>query len=547
MKTISFSNYKAFNKGEIEIKPLTIILGANSSGKSSLLQLFLMLEQTINNQGDSHQLKLNGRYVNLGEDENIFKDKDSNKVFSLEFTIDSIPFFQEIKGVQNRLQYELTDFVLSAYPYLNKDIDLKRHLKEIFPNKSKYQKILEFTSHKDEFIINSSSQLSKKKIEFYNQIIQEQLRARFWGDSQKDNLQKDLNVLLSQYITSTKLYKELYQIKAAAKPLKVSYQFMLDKTSRKLTLVNHSIFVDDKILVSYAPQKNPSIGSEIFNVSTLKGLLATIKTNYSYHGITICPSHETERNSKIDIIYNLLSTGCTQIENFFMSPRINYVGPLRAYPQRYYFLDGSDEYSIKSGEGLANILKNYENVRSEVNKWLNKFGLSVKVNEFKDIIHNIKVHQNNLLLDLTDVGFGISQVLPILVQGFLSQPNSTTIIEQPEIHLHPKMQAELADLFIDIVNASKDEKKRIKKRLIIETHSEYFLKRLRRRIAEGDISSKEVAIYFIEPRTSDSDHAEIKKVKVDADGTIDWPTDFYITELEDDMAFFKSKIKNKKK
>lgn len=543
MKTISFSNYKAFDKGEIEIRPLTIILGANSSGKSSLLQLFLMLEQTINNQSDSHPLKLNGRYVNLGEDENILKDKDSNKVFGLEFTIDPIPFFQEIKEQQTRLLYELTDLLLSTYPFLNKDIDFTKHLKEIFPKNSDFQKIIEFTNHKDKLIKNPSLKIQKKKTPDLNQFIKDQLRVRFLGEQNTENLQKDFNDLLSQYIASFKLYKSLYQIKFIAKPLKVSYQFMLDKTSRKLTMVDHSIFIDNKILVSYAPQKKPSIGSEVFNVSNLKELLATIKTNYSYRGISILPSHETERNNKIDIIYNLLSIGCTQIENFFMSSRINYIGPLRAYPQRYYFLDGSDEYSIKSGEGLANILKNYENVRTQVNKWLNKFGLSVKVNEFKDIIHNIKVYQNNLLLDLTDVGFGISQVLPILVQGFLSQSNSTTIIEQPEIHLHPKMQAELADLFIDIVSASKDNKERIKKRLIIETHSEYFLKRLRRRIAEGNISSKEVAIYFIEPRTSNSDHAEIKKVKVDADGTIDWPTDFYITELEDDMAFFKSKIK----
>ena len=161
---------------------------------------------------------------------------------------------------------------------------------------------------------------------------------------------------------------------------------------------------------------------------------------------------------------------------------------------------------------------------------------------FKDIIHNIKVSQNNIKLDLTDVGFGLSQVLPILVQGFLTKPNSTTIIEQPEIHLHPKMQAELVDLFLDILNLSKDNKK-YRKRFIIETHSEYFLKRLRRRIAEGTISSADVAIYFIEGRSEESDSAKIKRVKVDSDGSIDWPKDFYITEMDDDLAFLKLKMK----
>ena len=89
--------------------------------------------------------------------------------------------------------------------------------------------------------------------------------------------------------------------------------------------------------------------------------------------------------------------------------------------------------------------------------------MRVTVKEFKDIIHNIKINQNNLDLDITDVGFGISQVLPILVQGFMSNNKSLTLIEQPEIHLHPKMQADLADLFIDILKLAADKKGKVKK------------------------------------------------------------------------------------
>jgi len=74
-----------------------------------------------------------------------------------------------------------------------------------------------------------------------------------------------------------------------------------------------------------------------------------------------------------------------------------------------------------------------------------------------------------------DVGFGISQVLPIIVQGFLSKDDSITIIEQPEIHLHPMMQSDLADLFIDVIESTTTNGKI----LFIETHSESILKRLR--------------------------------------------------------------------
>ena len=119
--------------------------------------------------------------------------------------------------------------------------------------------------------------------------------------------------------------------------------------------------------------------------------------------------------------------------------------------------------NTQSGTSLAEVLKKNTQVNSRVNAWLKKFGLRVTVKEFKDIIHNIKINQNNLDLDITDVGFGISQVLPILVQGFMSNNKSLTLIEQPEIHLHPKMQADLADLFIDILKLAADKKGKVKK------------------------------------------------------------------------------------
>ena len=161
------------------------------------------------------------------------------------------------------------------------------------------------------------------------------------------------------------------------------------------------------------------------------------------------------------------------------------------------------------GDSIAEVLKENKDLSLKVNKWFNKFGFDISVDNVEDIIHKLKVLQNDLSLDITDVGFGISQVLPVIIQGYLSKKDSLTIIEQPEIHLHPKMQAELADLFIEICSDLKEDEKveknkvvpakySIEKYLVIETHSEYLLKRLRRRIAEGRIKSDDVVIYSFE-------------------------------------------------
>jgi predicted ATPase len=159
-------------------------------------------------------------------------------------------------------------------------------------------------------------------------------------------------------------------------------------------------------------------------------------------------------------------------------------------------------------------------------------------------------------LDIIDVGFGISQILPVIVQGFLSLDDSLTMIEQPEIHLHPKMQAELADLFIDIVNGatiqkggifSKKQKESPQKYLLIETHSEYLLHRLRRRMSEGKISSQDVAIYFIAPPRDKNSSAKIQEKDVSPDGSFDWPQDFYEDELKKDKNLFIKQLFNNRK
>lgn len=94
MDRVKFLNYKAFDDGEIEIRPLTLLLGANSSGKSSILHLFLMLEQTISNSDKyTAALKTNGHNVSFGEDENLLKDRDHTKELHLEFGINATDIY----------------------------------------------------------------------------------------------------------------------------------------------------------------------------------------------------------------------------------------------------------------------------------------------------------------------------------------------------------------------------------------------------------------------------------------------------------------------
>ncbi len=144
----------------------------------------------------------------------------------------------------------------------------------------------------------------------------------------------------------------------------------------------------------------------------------------------------------------------------------------------------------------------------------------------------VKTHAKSPEVRLTDVGFGVSQVLPALVQAFYAPPGSTVWMEQPEIHLHPMAQSNLADVFVSAVKSYEGGNPR-NTQLIIETHSEHLLTRLQRRVAEEVIDASDVAIYFVNRK----DAADMEALRLNMFGEIEnWPEDFFGDEMGDIAA-----------
>jgi predicted ATPase len=148
--------------------------------------------------------------------------------------------------------------------------------------------------------------------------------------------------------------------------------------------------------------------------------------------------------------------------------------------------------------------------------------------ELTDTRSNVKVLP-------TDVGFGISQLLPILIEGVTAQferVGSIICVEQPEIHLHPRLQAMLGDFFIEtITNVSEKKRKRNSTQWIIETHSETLMYRLQRGIRDGAITNKDISVLYVEPRGKKG--ASVSELRLDENGEfIDiWPDGFFVENL----------------
>ena len=123
---------------------------------------------------------------------------------------------------------------------------------------------------------------------------------------------------------------------------------------------------------------------------------------------------------------------------------------------------------------------------------------------------------------ITDVGFGVSQILPVLVLCFYVPEGSTVILEQPEIHLHPAVQSGLADVLIDAWQKRKVQ-------ILLESHSEHLLRRLQRRVAEEMIDKEDIGLFFCSADTSGS---TITELELDMFGHImNWPPDFFGDEF----------------
>ncbi|MEO5332504.1 MAG: DUF3696 domain-containing protein [Magnetococcus sp. YQC-5] len=232
--------------------------------------------------------------------------------------------------------------------------------------------------------------------------------------------------------------------------------------------------------------------------------------------------------------------------------RLFYLGPLRDTPKRIYKWSGEQPEHVgwrgeRSVEAIlasqhraisSGAYQRYHPFMQVIARWLKNMGLITSFN-MKPIAEHRKEYEvkvcirDGIEVNLTDVGFGLSQVIPVIVQCFHAPAHSVILLEQPEIHLHPQVQATLADLFIEAIHAKENSKER-NIQLIVESHSEHFLRRLQRRIAEEKVTPGEVAIYFCEQNGQSS---TLTPLEVDEYGNIsNWPDNFFGDETGDLIA-----------
>jgi len=244
---------------------------------------------------------------------------------------------------------------------------------------------------------------------------------------------------------------------------------------------------------------------------------------------------------------------------------LSYLGPLREQPARRYLYEEEVIEIGTKGENVPFILAAQRTQRvlpyhmpssrtgewlqhsdkalvPAVESWLSFMGISPTISSgmheglgYLDFQASMK---SDTKVSIADVGFGVSQILPIIVEGLRLGTGETLILEQPEIHLHPAMQLKLADFLIGMALSGR--------RFIIETHSDHIVNRLVRRMVEDSELSlgKKVKLIFIEPGSTGSC---LREVQVHEDrGIVDWPFGFFDQAADEYRATIEAGIEKRR-
>ncbi len=219
-----------------------------------------------------------------------------------------------------------------------------------------------------------------------------------------------------------------------------------------------------------------------------------------------------------------------------------YLGPFREAPGREMRLPEATvrDVGLRGGQAARALASDWlrqgatvlgrvsEFYRDHLGGW--ELDLERQGQSFSVVLH--PPNDPSVAVNLRDAGVGLSQVLPVVVQHELDRAigriGGLDIVEQPELHLHPGVHGDLADLYIEAVHRSAT-------RFLIETHSENFILRIRRRIAERSLQPTDVAIYWI----NDDAHASprVQRIGLDEHGGVDsWPKGVFAEDLDEVRA-----------
>ncbi len=585
------SNFKAFGKEQtVPLKPITLVFGPNSAGKSSILHSLLFAHEAIRTGNlDIRQTQIGGDSVDLGGFEQLTHRRDRDNAVVLTFRMDSTHKNEtptsshspsddvEVRATLQFSSFEADEFDKKVTTMLDKVTELSQE-SDVDAQElayAAYTRLAEKAGHDinswDFRFEDSTDDMFKPILRRFEILISGQ---SFFQASSRPSGELRVDRLSLSHPAFRAIVEAIVTSNTTAEVLAESDISVVEAVANEL--IPQIRIHSDGLLC-----KLESSGSPAAENNQLTAISRSQREeDLSNQARLFLPRY----------LSNLISKATEGIREFTQS--LEYLGPLRCYPPRHISLETVKEENSSEGlDAWVTVLKDVE-VRTKVNQWLDsdflssRYQLAVNTqvpvsltaealetafhsiveekeeeylgqedpsdNPFSDwdlkrlhrsmmdeIVNRCQgSHERKLsLIDKKtgtvvshrDIGVGVSQLLPVLVKAY-ARKNRVIAIEQPEIHLHPALQAEMADVFIESALGEQ------KNTFLLETHSEHLILRLLRRIREtasGEllpgatpISPDDVAILYVKPG---SEGSQVIHLPVNNEGDFDepWPDGFF--------------------
>ncbi len=503
MRSIRLKNFRSFrDTGHIELKPLNILVGTNSSGKSSFLRFFPLLKQTASAMS-SAPLLLFGHYVDFRDYQNTVCRAAANEPIAVSFSL---------RGLTVPLRER--HFYLLKTPTMKLDLSVSVDIVSGSGRSSIQAVNLSVDECSAEISISQKGIISSLRVNGIDVAAMADMK----------NFPRCNNTALVPIFERSSESRLDFR-----KPISRALVSRLQTIYHSNTSLNKLVIRADRLTFG----SRTAISEQLSKFARTKPIQPKVMDEivallYARWLPTICDSAHSE----------LMSFGRST----------KYVAPFRVDPQRYYRIQ---ELSVNQidvhGENMAMWLKSLsEKELSAFSDWvMSNFGFGVCIKQSGGHIE-IEIDVGRQRYNIIDMGYGISQVLPIVAQcwieslkrGGAHESSSTDegdrtntrliAIEQPELHLHPRIQARLADMFVSMIPGAENYREgMLPTCLIVETHSEHMLSRFGELICENKLSQDNIAVLLFD-KDEKTGITEVRQSRFNDDGVlIDWPIGFF--------------------
>ena len=493
---IRAKNFRGFkDTGLLDLKPITILVGSNSSGKSSFLRILPLLRQSFEKR-IAGPILWNDRLVDFGSFKETLRKKSSENI-ELTFEVPYYYFHEKFSSPPEN--------PIPKPEYL-KDIRVTISLLIAMGEKRSFLKTYKATFAHGKIEMNFDQNGQGISLQINDESFLQNLKDRdpsfrFFLEGLKIDLRYN-GIYIDNSLLSKSLKKEKVPEYESEKTIQHLCHYWLFVSDEKKLKEELKAFISDQITLEEAFTK-------------LKEFAALYL------------------QEEIDYIVRYLNHSLS-----LMSDQTSYIGPFRTAPKRSHLLQRLivDELEPNGGNMAAFLYSLDEAQKKDLSNWLYKyFRIQIEIELNGRYLEIFVTNSKKERFNLADLGFGFSQLLPVAIQTWLAGRSSKKdnenaqqkrvikqlIIEQPEIHLHPRYQSFLGDMFVGIIKTQKD----LNFTMLIETHSYALIDRIGDLVQEKKISKDKISILLF---IKEDGLCEIKKSGYTARGLLkNWPVGFF--------------------